>query len=168
MRFFLVFAILAIGIASFGARFADKLAARQVPAVMAAQSAGSSAGTGSSLMLMPDRMGHFHVDARVDGRPLQFVVDTGASTIALTARSAAQLGIHPAPRDFTDSSHTANGVVRVAPVRLSMVEVGGIMLRDVSAHVFPDDVLGENLLGTSFLSRLRRYEYANGRLVLEQ
>jgi aspartyl protease family protein len=169
MRFFLVFAILAIGVASFGARFADKLAARQAPSAMAAQGAASSGGTsGSSLMVMPDRMGHFHVDARVDGRPMQFVVDTGASTIALTARSAAQLGIHPAPRDFTDSSHTANGVIRVAPVRLSMVEVGGIMVRDVSAHVFPEDVLGENLLGTSFLSRLRRYEYANGRLVLEQ
>src|SRR4051794_2009381 len=167
MRTILVFALLAIGVASFGARFADKVGAHQPPVVMASQAVVSPA-FGSSLTLQPDNHGHFHADARVDGRPLEFLVDTGATTIALTARSAAQLGIHPAAREYTASMNTANGVIRAAPVRLSMVEVGGIVVRDVSAHVFPDEVLGQNLLGTSFLSRLRRYEYSNGRLVLEQ
>jgi aspartyl protease family protein len=49
-----------------------------------------------------------------------------------------------------------------------MVEVGGIIARDVQAVVMPDAALGENLLGMSFLSRLRRFEIADGRLVLEQ
>jgi aspartyl protease family protein len=49
-----------------------------------------------------------------------------------------------------------------------MVEVGGIMVRDVQAVVMPDEALGENLLGMSFLSRLRRFEVADGKLVLEQ
>jgi aspartyl protease family protein len=49
-----------------------------------------------------------------------------------------------------------------------MVEISGLTVRNVAALVLPDDVLNENLLGLSFLSRLRRYEYSNGKMVLEQ
>ena len=49
-----------------------------------------------------------------------------------------------------------------------MVDVGGLVVRDVDAMVQPDEALSENLLGLSFLSKLKRYEYANGRMVLEQ
>jgi aspartyl protease family protein len=63
---------------------------------------------------------------------------------------------------------TANGSVRAAPVRLNMVEVGDLVVRDVAAMVIADGVLSENLLGLSFLTKLRRFEYANGKLVLEQ
>jgi aspartyl protease family protein len=63
---------------------------------------------------------------------------------------------------------TANGVVRAAPVQLNMVEIDDIMVRDVAAMVMPDGALSDNLLGLSFLSRLHRYEYSGGKLVLEQ
>ncbi len=96
------------------------------------------------------------------------MVDTGASVIALTAADAAALGIHPAQRDFTVAINTANGIVPAAPVRLDIVEIGGVVVRDVAAVVMPDTALSENLLGMSFLSRLRRFEYAEGKLVLEQ
>ena len=49
-----------------------------------------------------------------------------------------------------------------------MVEIGGITVRDVDALVLPDEALSENLLGLSFLSKLKRFEYANGKLLLEQ
>jgi aspartyl protease family protein len=49
-----------------------------------------------------------------------------------------------------------------------MVEVGGMIVRDVAVVVMPDAALSENLLGMSFLSRLRRFEFAEGRLVVEQ
>ena len=49
-----------------------------------------------------------------------------------------------------------------------MMDVGGLIVRDVEAMVLPDEALSENLLGLSFLSKLRRFEYANGRLVMEQ
>ena len=49
-----------------------------------------------------------------------------------------------------------------------MMDVGGLIVRDVDAMVLPDEALSENLLGLSFLSKLRRFEYANGRLVMEQ
>jgi len=59
-------------------------------------------------------------------------------------------------------------LARVARVKLDMVEVGGVMVRNVDAVVSPDEGLRENLLGLSFLSRLRRFEYREGRLVLEE
>jgi aspartyl protease family protein len=58
--------------------------------------------------------------------------------------------------------------VKAAPAQLRAVEVDGITVRDVPALVLPDETLSENLLGLSFLSRLRRFEYARGKLVVEQ
>ena len=63
---------------------------------------------------------------------------------------------------------TANGTVLAAPAQLDMVEVGDLVVRDVAALVLPDEALSGNLLGLSFLSRLRRFEYSDGKLVLEQ
>ena len=62
--------------------------------------------------------GYFQVEARVEGRSIDFLVDTGASSIALRESSAAKLGIHPATRDYTIRTQTANGVGKAAPVML--------------------------------------------------
>ncbi len=116
-----------------------------------------------------DERGHFRVEGRIDGRRMEFMVDTGASVIALTADDAAMLGIHPAQREFTALVRTANGTVRAAPVELDMVEVGD---HDAARRRRHGDAakarLSDNLLGLTFLSRLRRYEYSDGKLVLEQ
>jgi aspartyl protease family protein len=114
-----------------------------------------------------DRNGHFHVDARVDGRNISFVVDTGASKIVLRESAAAQLGIFPRPSEYTGRSSTANGVAKFAPVRLNRVDVNGITVHDVDAAVMPDSALGVNLLGMTFLSRVK-FSHDRGRLVLEQ
>jgi aspartyl protease family protein len=123
---------------------------------------------GSSVTIPPDAHGHFMVDARANGRHMQFLLDTGASVVALRARDAAGLGMHPVARDFTVEVKTANGTTRAAPVKLNLVEISGLNLYDVTAIVLPDEQLAENLLGLSFLSRLRRYEFSNGKMVLEQ
>jgi aspartyl protease family protein len=141
------------------------------PAVIAARTdAPTSPNPANSreIVLSPDSHGHFRVDGRVDARPLSFVVDTGATTIALTARDASALGIHPSVNDYTMGVQTANGSVRAAPVTLDRVEIGSIAIHDVKAIVLPEGALSDNLLGMTFLSRLHRYEYSNGRLVLEQ
>jgi aspartyl protease family protein len=88
--------------------------------------------------------------------------------VALTARDAARLGIHPSRNAFAADVKTANGTVRAAPARLDVVQIGSLELRDVTALVLPDDALSDNLLGLSFLSRLHRFEYSDGKLVLEQ
>jgi len=111
--------------------------------------------------------GHFATDGRVDGRPVAFMVDTGASQITLRESEAARLGYRPHQRDYVIKIHTANGEGRAAPVDLDTVQVGDIIVRDVPALVVPDTALGVNLLGMSFLSRVR-WVHERGQQVLEQ
>jgi aspartyl protease family protein len=96
------------------------------------------------------------------------MIDTGATTIALTAEAAAELGIHPTPNEYTVTIRTANGTGRAAPVELGAVEIEDITVHNVTALVMSEGALSDNLLGMSFLSRLHRWEFADGRLVLEQ
>jgi aspartyl protease family protein len=131
--------------------------------------AAQSSNAGSrSVVIAPSRGGHFRVSGRIDGRRIDFMVDTGASVIALKSEDAATLGIRPVGRDYMGMVGTANGTVRVAPVELGTVEVDDLEVHNVAAVVMPSGALGENLLGLSFLRRLRRFEYADGKLVLEQ
>ena len=88
--------------------------------------------------------------------------------IALKPEDAAMLGIHPVPSDYVPMVKTANGAIRVAPVELDTVEIEDLEVHNVAAIVLPAGVAPENLLGLSFLRRLRRLEYADGKLVLEQ
>ena len=140
------------------------------PTMMAARPvAPEPAPADSRSVIVPrDGRGHFQLDARIDGRRLTFMVDTGASVIALTADDAATLGIHPSASEFTALVSTANGTVRAAPIELDRVEIEDITVRNVAAMVLPDGALRDNLLGMSFLSRLHRWEFADGKLVLEQ
>jgi aspartyl protease family protein len=78
-----------------------------------------------------------------------------------------RLGFHPARRDYSVKISTANGEGRAAAVDLRMVEVGDIVVRDLRALVVPDEALNVNLLGMSFLSRVR-WTHESGRLTLEQ
>jgi aspartyl protease family protein len=145
--------------------------AHPLPAAMAARPVEQPAPTPAdsrSVIVPRDAHGHFQIDGRVDGRRLTFMVDTGASVVALTANDAASLGIHPAERDFTVLVKTANGTVRAVPVELNMVEIADLTVHNVAAMVLPEGALSDNLLGLSFLSRLRRFEYSQGKLVLEQ
>jgi aspartyl protease family protein len=86
----------------------------------------------------------------------------------LNEKTAARFGLRPTPGDYNASVTTANGTIKAARTRLAMVDLGGLVVRDVEAMVLPDSALSENLLGLSFLSKLKRYEYANGKMVLEQ
>lgn len=172
MRPVLVFAALALLASVTIPRFAAHMSgAAPVPSAISARPVPAPqavANNSRSVTVPRDARGHFAVDARVDGRRLGFMVDTGASLIALTESDAARLGIHPTPREYTAEVKTANGSVRAAHTQLGMVEIGDLIVRDVPALVLPDEALSENLLGLSFLSRLRRFEYSDGKLVLEQ
>jgi aspartyl protease family protein len=174
MRQIIIFAGMLVGMGVLAAKVVDQAA--RAPAAPPASAALAEAppapapqnSYGSSVVIPRDSRGHFVVDARVDGRRMAFMLDTGASMIALRARDAASLGIHPVARDFTVEVKTANGSTRAAPVQLGMVEISGLNVRNVAALVSPDEALSENLLGLSFLSRLRRFEFSNGKMVLEQ
>ena len=172
MRPLLYFAAALLLIGGYVARYADNSiehpSAVQAAVVQPSYEPREPSSSGRSLMLEADRQGHFEVEARVEGRFVDFVVDTGASLVVLRESSAAQAGIRLQARDYTATAVTANGKIKAAPARIERIEVGGITVYDVPAIVLPDEALAKNLLGVSFLSRLKRYEYANGRLVLEQ
>jgi aspartyl protease family protein len=172
MRQIYFFAGLLLAVCAFGARFADRVveghSVPQAAAVQPSYEPREATSSGRSLMLESDRQGHFQVEARVEGRFIDFMVDTGASLVVLRESAAAQAGIRPQPRDYTAVAVTANGKIKAAPAKIERIEVGGITVYDVPAMVLPDEALARYLLGVSFLSRLKRYEFANGRLVLEQ
>ena len=171
MRSVLMIAAVALVAAVVVPRYFTQLnAAHPAPAMMAARPVTAPEPTPAdsrSVIVSRDGRGHFQLNARVDGRRLTFMVDTGASVIALTADDAAALAF-TRPSEFTALVSTANGTVRAAPVELDRVEIEDITVRNVAAMVLPDGALRDNLLGMSFLSRLHRWEFANGKLVLEQ
>lgn len=171
MRSVMTFAAVALVAGVIVPRYAEQMHMRPASRPMAARpgiSQAHSASYADSVEVPRDALGHFRVTGRVDGRNLDFVIDTGASVIALTADDAAQLGIHPTASEYTVLLKTANGTVRAAPTTLGRVEIGDIAVQDVTAVVLPDGALSDNLLGMSFLSRLHHFDYSEGKMVLEQ
>ncbi|UPJ59222.1 TIGR02281 family clan AA aspartic protease [Bradyrhizobium sp. 192] len=170
MRNILIIAAVMIGLGTFMAQMADKMSsasATAVPRATVAVAATAPAG-GRSLAISRDGRGHFQTEGRIDGQRIGFMLDTGASVVALNETSAARFGLRPSRSDYNATVSTANGTIKAARTRIAMLEVGGLVVRDVDAMVLPDEALSENLLGLSFLSRLKRFEYANGQMVLEQ
>jgi len=169
MRQILIVAIAVLVVGGYAARYADRTVVH--PAAQAAVQTADQPrqqASGRTMTLDAGRDGHFKVDARIEGRHIDFIVDTGASLVIMRESDAAQIGVRPMRSDYTATVSTANGKINAAPTKLDRIEVGGITVFDVPALVLPDEALGTNLLGVSFLSRLKRYEYANGRMVLEQ
>jgi aspartyl protease family protein len=170
----MIFAALLIGLGTIMAQMADKMtpalantASRKAAPVETSAQSEAQAGL-RNLSIPRDARGHFQTEGRIDGQRINFMVDTGASVVALNEKSAARFGFRPSRSDYNATVTTANGTIKAAPTRLAMIDVGGLVVRDVDAMVLPDEALSENLLGLSFLSKLRRFEYANGRMVLEQ
>jgi aspartyl protease family protein len=171
MRNIMILAAIMIGLGTFMAQMADRMtpaASANPPARTAVQSATVAQAGLRTLSIPRDGRGHFATEGRIDGQRIPFMIDTGASVVALNESSAARFGMRPTPGDYRASVTTANGTVKGAPARIAMLEIGGLIVRDVDAMVLPDEALSENLLGLSFLSRLKRFEYANGKMVLEQ
>jgi aspartyl protease family protein len=114
----------------------------------------SVSGGGGKATLAADTRGHFYAEGLVNGVPVRFVVDTGATLVSLPQSDANRLGI-----DYRSgrrgSSSTANGVVPVYLVKLDSVKVGGIELHNVDALVHEGGGLDQALLGMSFLNRLQ-------------
>ena len=172
MRNIMIFAAVMVGLGTLMAQMADKMTATPALANTVSRKATpveTSEQSGlRSLSIPRDGRGHFLTEGRIEGQRIGFMVDTGASMIALNETSAARFGLRPSRGDYNATVTTANGTIKAARTRLAMVDVGGIVVRDVDALVLPDEALSENLLGLSFLSKLKRFEYANGKMVLEQ
>ncbi len=109
--------------------------------------------------------GHFQIEAHIDGVPIRFLVDTGATDIVLSPADARRLGFDPAKLRFNRSYRTANGMVQGAPVTLGELTVGPIRLSRIPASVNGAE-MSQSLLGMRFLNRLKSYEVKDGVLTL--
>lgn len=108
--------------------------------------------------------GHIFLDALVNGVPVRFLVDTGASLVTLSPADARVVGFGPHQLAFDQRASTANGSARMASLKLREIRLGRLSVDDIPAAVI--DNLKFSLLGMSFLNRLQSYEVRNGKLTI--
>ncbi|MEW2917059.1 TIGR02281 family clan AA aspartic protease [Ruegeria sp. ANG10] len=123
--------------------------------------------TGETIAVPRARDGHYYLPVVVNGEPITFLVDTGASQIVLSDQDARRIGIDPDQLNYLGRASTANGEVRTAPVRLDSLELGPITDHGVSAWVNEGD-LRQSLLGMDYLHRFSNIQFADGRLILSR
>lgn len=109
--------------------------------------------------------GHYYLSISVNGVPIRFVVDTGATDIVISHSDAEKIGLDLGNLAYFGRAMTANGEVRTAPVRLDSLSVGPIVDRNMSAWVNEGE-MNTSLLGMAYLQRFDRIEISGGQLIL--
>ncbi|WGT63027.1 retropepsin-like aspartic protease family protein [Variovorax paradoxus] len=126
---------------------------------------GTGTGGGSRIVLPADSRGHFMTQGAINGRPVTFMLDTGATSIALSAADAQRIGL-----DYSKGQrvqmNTANGVSSGYKLRLQSVRVGDVEVYDIDAIVSPQP-MPFVLLGNSFINRFSMRRDAD-QMVLEK
>jgi len=103
------------------------------------------------VVLKRNRAGHYMATGMINGHPVLFLLDTGATDVAIPSGLAKKLSL---PRGATVNSRTANGTVKTTRTRLNKVQLGAIEINDVTASILPSMPNDEVLLGMSFLKQL--------------
>ena len=119
-----------------------------------------SSGGATEVRIRKRLDGHFTASVKVNGGTVSMIVDTGASTIVLRPADARKAGIDPKSLTYRVPVLTANGRAMAARVRLDSVAIGPLDRKNVDALVAQPGALTQSLLGMSFLSRLRSYEFS--------
>lgn len=109
--------------------------------------------------------GHFYAEASVEGQPVLFLVDTGASSVALTGEDAAELGLYWDDGNLREVGHGASGPVHGVNITLNELSLGNFRGRNVAAVIVPEG-LPVSLLGQSFLSKIDNVAISGDRMVL--
>ena len=110
--------------------------------------------------------GHFVAKSKVNGRNVNFIVDTGASSVVLKQEDAVRIGIDTKGLRYAIPVQTANGTSFAARIRLKSIQIGNISENNVEALIARPGLLHQSLLGMTFLSRLRSYEFKGDYLTL--
>ena len=113
----------------------------------------ASAGGGSQIVLTAGTGGHFTTTGSINGKSVRFVVDTGATHIAMSQAQADRIGL-AYQQGQRGMSNTANGQVPVHRITLDVVRVGDVQVYNVDATVLPAQ-MDQVLLGNSFLTRFQ-------------
>ena len=124
--------------------------------------AAAVSGQGTTLARGPD--GHFYANAQVNGVTIRFLVDTGATGVALSAADARRVGLPFFASEFTEVGRGASGEVRGKLVTLDRVTLGGKSVDNVSGAILEGSEM--SLLGQSFLSRMGTIEMTADKMVI--
>lgn len=111
--------------------------------------------------------GHFWATAYVNGTPVKFLVDTGASLVALNERDARRIGLDTDNLDQNAEVRTAAGRVKASTTMIDKIEIDGVTVKNVQAVVI-DKGLEHSLLGMSFLNRLDGWDVTPAAIVIHQ
>ena len=158
----LVGAVSAVGA---GQTLASLKNANQTPELRAAVAIAPQSSMAQPASIAKGRDGHYWAEADVNGSRVRFLVDTGASAVALTLADAQRLGIATDKLDYNYKVVTASGETRAAAVKLGRVSVAGAALNDVDAMVI-ESGLESSLLGMTYLGRLASFEATRTALIL--
>ena len=119
-----------------------------------------------SVSIVKSQDGHFYLSADVNSEKIRFLVDTGASTVALTAEDAKRIGFSPSSLDYSVPISTANGLTFAALVYIENFTIGDFTLNNLEATVSRPGALHESLLGMNALQSLNSWRVEGDRLVL--
>ena len=160
-------AIVAIAVLSslLAAHGMSQLGLRQGAVASAEATPAAAPASGGVASLAKAADGHFWAEATVNGKRVRFLVDTGATTVALTAADARRLGLDLDSLEFDKPVATAAGEAKAALVELDYVSVAGARVEKVQALVL-EKGLPSSLLGMSYLGRLSRIEATRTALIL--
>lgn len=150
----------AILVESIGKKYRIELGAGPMRLPAANASGGSSGG---KVVLSADSRGHYITTGFINNKPMQFLVDTGASIVAISKGDAQRLGLNLSA-GRTVRANTANGQTFGTAIRVTSLRIGDITLDNVETWVL-DDLSGPALLGMTFLSRTSMQQ-EGGRLTL--
>jgi aspartyl protease family protein len=131
MRNLMILAAVLVGLGTYMAQMADKISpapASASPSPKKADTETVAQASGRSLNIPPDARGHFQTDGRIEGQRISFMIDTGASLVALNEKSAARFGLRPSRSDYNAIVSTANGTIKAARTRLAMIDLGGLVV----------------------------------------
>lgn len=125
----------------------------------------ASVGTSTSHIVHAEN-GLFRTKAFVNGKPVEMLIDTGASVVLLSYQTALNIGIDVAALVFTEPVISAAGSLKIASITLDKLSIGNISLSNVKAAVSPQGQSHSDLLGASFLSRLDRVAFTGNQATL--
>lgn len=164
-----LFGIMTVGGAGFlpglGSHASHTAAVSSGSASTSVSRSGREQAEGGSTTFHADSRGHFLIDADVNGHPVRFLLDTGATDVVIGSKTARDLGIDPDTLDYTQQFQTANGVAAGAPVTLREIRIGSLSVYDVRATVMRGP-MPVALLGNTFLDRLSGHKVRDGVLTL--
>jgi aspartyl protease family protein len=123
--------------------------------------------SGGKITLTKDDSGHFELLAKVNGKDIPFLVDTGATNINLSSESAIEAGIEVDRTGFPVFLDTANGTAKAFRAQIDSLTIGSVELKD--QKILVSDTLGDdNLLGMDFLNQFRSWRVEGDKMILDK